>query len=209
MGKHEALQDVKKIFADLKCGPEGLTSSEAQLRLEKYGQNALKTESISPLKKLLSYFWGPIPWMIEAAALLSLVVQDWVDFSIIMVLLIFNAGIGFWEEAKASNALDALKNQMALKARVLRDGQWSEINATELVPGDLVRIRLGDVIPADVVLTEGEYLSVDQSALTGESLPVNKKSGNEAFSGSVAKQGEMEAVVTATGAETFSGAQQN
>ncbi|OEU67994.1 MAG: plasma-membrane proton-efflux P-type ATPase [Desulfovibrio sp. S3730MH75] len=205
MGKHETVQDIQKIFADLKCGTEGLTSPEIRLRLDKYGQNALKAESVSSLQKLLSYFWGPIPWMIEAAALLSLIVQDWVDFSIILVLLIFNAGIGFWEEAKASNALDALKNQMALKARVLRDGKWNEVDASNLVPGDLVRIRLGDVIPADVVLTEGAYLSVDQSALTGESLPVNKKSGNEAFSGSVAKQGEMEAVVTATGPNTFFG----
>ncbi len=205
MGKHEEKKDINQIFKDLNCNDEGLTSAEAQLRLDKYGQNALKSDSVGPLKKLLSYFWGPIPWMIESAALLSLIVQDWVDFSIIMVLLIFNAAIGFWEEAKASNALDALKNQMALKARVLRDGSWNEIDAANLVPGDIVRIRLGDVIPADVVLIKGEYLSIDQSALTGESLPVNKKTGNEAFSGSVAKQGEMEAVVTATGAETFFG----
>ena len=100
MGKHEEKKDINQIFKDLNCNDEGLTSAEAKLRLDKYGQNALKSDSVGPLKKLLSYFWGPIPWMIESAALLSLIVQDWVDFSIIMVLLIFNAAIGFWKKPK-------------------------------------------------------------------------------------------------------------
>jgi len=143
--------------------------------------------------------------MIEAAAVLSAVVQRWDVFSIILALLIFNAGIGFWHEFKAANALEALKSLLALKARALRDGQWQEIKAAELVPGDIIRLRLGDIIPADAKLLDGDYLSIDQSALTGESLPVNKKPGEVAYSGSVAKQGEMLALVTATGGDTFFG----
>lgn len=197
-----ALDDV---FKQLESTAQGLTTSEAQQRLDTIGKNALVEEKVSPLKKFLMYFWGPIPWMIEVAAVLSAIIGHWTDLTIIMVLLIFNALIGFWEEHKAANALDALKNQLALKARVLRDGKWGEVDAALLVPGDVIRLRLGDIIPADVKLTEGEYLAIDQSALTGESLPVNKKSGDVAYSGSVAKQGEMVAVVTATGEDTFFG----
>ncbi len=196
---------IDDVFKQLGSTPQGLASAEAQQRLTQFGRNALEEKKISPLKRFLSYFWGPIPWMIEIAAILSALVQHWDDFTIILALLIFNAGIGFWQEFKAANALDALKSQLALKARVLRDGQWREVDAAELVPGDVIRLRLGDIIPADTKLVEGEYLAVDQSALTGESLPVNKKPGEVAYSGSVAKQGEMIAVVTATGGDTFFG----
>lgn len=127
------------------------------------------------------------------------------DFVIILALLVFNGVIGFWQEFKAANALEALKKQLALKARAFRDGQWLAIPAAELTPGDVIGIRLGEIIPADVKLFQGDFLSVDQSALTGESLAVNKKVGDVAYSGSVAKQGEMEALVTATGANTFFG----
>ncbi|MGA8258900.1 MAG: plasma-membrane proton-efflux P-type ATPase [Arenicellales bacterium] len=183
----------------------GLTQIEAQQRLERIGPNALKEEKQNPLRRLLGYFWGPIPWMIEVAAVLSAIVRHWSDLIIIVVLLVFNAAVGFWQEFKAANALDALKRQLALKARVLRDGRWQEIDALKLVPDDVIRLRLGDVIPADVRLLDGDYLSVDQSALTGESLPVTKKTGDVAYSGSVAKQGEMVAVVTATGGNTYFG----
>ncbi len=180
----------------------GLRSEEAQQRLQKYGLNALQETKVSPLLKLLGYFWGPIPWMIEVAAILSALVQHWADFWIIIALLLFNAGIGFWQEFTAGNAVEALKKQLAMKARVLRDGQWQEINAQQLVPDDVIRIRLGDVVPADVRLIDGDYLSVDQSALTGESLPVTKQQNDEAFSGTIVKQGEMVAIVTATGQHT-------
>ncbi len=189
----------------LNCGTDGLSSQEAQQRLSQYGRNELVEKKSSPLIKFLLYFWGPIPWMIEVAAVLSALVHHWDDFTIIMVLLVFNAVIGFWQEFKAANALDALKSQLALKARALRDGKWGEVDAAELVPGDVIRVRLGDVIPADAILFDGDYLAIDQSALTGESLPVNKKPGEVAYSGSVAKQGEMLALVTATGGETFFG----
>jgi H+-transporting ATPase len=193
------------VFAKVQSTKDGLSSAEAEQRLEQCGPNALEEHKESALLKLLKFFWGPIPWMIEIAAILSLVARDIDDFCIIMFMLIFNAMIGFWEEHKASNALDALKASLALKARVLRDGSWREIDATILVPGDIIRIRLGDVIPADGKLVEGEYLSVDQAALTGESLPVNKMTGDPVYSGSIAKQGEMISVITATGSNTFFG----
>jgi H+-transporting ATPase len=185
--------------------PEGLSREEAEKRLAQYGPNALEEEKVNPLLKFLSYFWGPIPWMIEVAAILSAVVRHWVDLIIILVLLAFNAVVGFWQEHQASNAVEALKKQLALRARVKRDGNWTEVDATILVPGDVIRLRLGDIIPADVKLAEGDYLSVDQSALTGESLPVDKKTGDVAYSGSIARQGEMLALVTATGPNTYFG----
>ena len=196
---------IDDLYKQFDSSNKGLTGSEAQNRLEKYGRNALEEKHVSAFAKLMRYFWGPIPWMIEVAAILSLVVEHWLDFTIILVLLLFNAAIGFWEEFKASNALDALKSQLALKARALRDGAWAEVEAALLVPGDIIRIRLGDIIPADVKLIEGQFLSVDQSALTGESLPVNKGVSDVAYSGSIAKQGEMVALVTGTGGNTFFG----
>ena len=195
----------EQLYKEVASGPQGLASEEAKQRLSQYGLNALEEAKENPLLKALSYFWGPIPWMIEIAAVLTVAVQHWMDFAIIIVLLVFNAGVGFWEEYKASNALAALKKQLALKARVLRDKHWQGVEAKFLVPGDVIRVRLGDIIPADIKLIEGDYLSVDQAALTGESLPVNKKTGDIAYSGSVAKQGEMLGLVAATGANTYFG----
>ncbi len=180
----------------------GLSQAEAARLLQRFGPNTLEGKKESAVLKLLGYFWGPIPWMIEAAAMLSALARHWPDFWIIMTLLVFNAGIGFWQEYTAGNAVEALKEQLALKARVLRDGIWRQINAALLVPGDIIRIRLGDIIPADAELVEGDYLSVDQSALTGESLPVTKRCGDRVFSGTIAKQGEVVAAVTATGKRT-------
>lgn len=196
-------ETVEALFEKLESSPKGLSNDEAAKRFEKNGPNELELKKESALKQILGYFWGPIPWMIEVAAILSLVNKDWADFVIILALLLINAVIGFWQEHKASNALDALKSQLALKARVMRNGKYQDIAARELVPGDIIRIRLGDVIPADVKLSAGDYLSIDQSALTGESLPVNRKTGDIGYSGSVVKQGEMDALVTATGANTF------
>ena len=200
--ENKSIEEVYHIF---ESRSEGLSGSEVQERLKTYGPNALEEKKGSPLLKFLGYFWGPIPWMIEIAAILSFAVRHWADFIIIMVLLLFNAVIGFWEEHQASNALEALKEQLALKARVRRDGTWQGIPARELVPGDIIRMRPGDIIPADVKLVGEDYLSVDQSALTGESLPVEKKTGEMVYSGSVAKQGEMVGLVTATGSSTYFG----
>lgn len=193
------------ILQQLNSRLTGLTGSEALQRLKLYGPNSLPEIRQSLVMKLLHYFWGPIPWMIEAAALLSALVRHWADFIIIILLLLFNAGIGFWQEYKASSALDALKKQLALKCRVQRDNRWEERPTVDLVPGDVVRVRLGDILPADIKLLDGDYLSVDQSALTGESLPVDRKAGDVVYSGSIAKQGEMVGVVYATGVHTYLG----
>jgi H+-transporting ATPase len=197
---------VGETLTTLAVNPKtGLSPADIQERLNKYGPNALAEKKKSSLSAFLAYFWGPIPWMIEAAAVMALIVGDWGDFTIITSLLLFNALLGFWEEHEASNALDALKKSLALKARALRGGKWEEVDARTLVPGDIIRLYLGDVVPADCKLIQGDYISIDQSALTGESLPVTKKSGEDAYSGSVVKQGEMVAVVTATGGNTFFG----
>ena len=183
----------------------GLTAAEAGKRLQDYGPNALEEKKASLWQQVMPFFWGPMPWMIEAAAIMALIVHDWVDFSIILVLLFFNAGLGFFHERAAANALDALKSALAQEALALRDGKWQTLLAKLLVPGDIVRIRLGNVVPADVKLLEGDYLDVDQSALTGESLPVAKKAGDVAYAGSIVKKGEMTAAVFGTGSHTFFG----
>jgi H+-transporting ATPase len=185
--------------------PEGLSQAEAQKRLGRYGPNELEEKKTNPLLKFLSYFWGPIPWMIEIAVILSGVVGHWPDFFIILVLLMANATVGFWEEREASNAIAALKAQLAIKARVRRDGKWINPPARELVPGDVIRMRLGDIVPADARLLEGEPVQVDQSALTGESLPAERKTGDAVFSGSIIRQGEITAMVYATGEKTYFG----
>jgi len=184
---------------------DGLTPAEAQRRLAQYGYNELPEKKRSALLEFLSHFWGPIPWMIEAAAILSALVQHWADLIIILVLLLANAVVGFWEEFQAGNAIAALKANLALKARVKRNGAWSEVSARELVPGDLVRLRLGDIVPADARLLEGEPVEVDQSALTGESLPVEKKTRETVYSGSILRKGEIDAEVSATGKKTYFG----
>ncbi len=181
-------------------------SREAATELQKtYGPNALPETKTSALQRLARYFWGPIPWMIEAAAILSAVLGDWADFAIIMTMLLVNAGVDFWQENKAGNAIEALKKRLALTARVLRGGAWQTLPASALVPGDVILLRIGNITPADVRLVKGDYLSADESALTGESLPVDKKLGDLAYSGSVIKLGEMTGIVTATGARTFFG----
>ena len=196
---------VEEIVSRLSTTKEGLTSQEAQNRLKNFGPNEIAEKKVNPIIKFLRYFWGPIPWMIETAIILSAVIQRWEDFGIIFVLLMLNAIVGFWQEHKAGNAIELLKQRLALKARALRSGKWTEIVARELVPGDVVRVRLGDVIPADIKLVEGDYLLVDQSALTGESLPVEKHVTDVGYSGSIIRQGEMDALVVTTGMNTFFG----
>jgi H+-transporting ATPase len=188
-----------------KYAKTGLSSSEAAKRLQQYGPNEIPEKKVNPSVKFLSYFWGPIPWMIEVAAGLSIVIQHWDDFGIIFTLLIVNAVVGFWQEHKADNAIELLKKRLAPKARVLRDSAWREIPARELVPGDVVRVRLGDIVPADIKLMKGEYMLLDESALTGESLPAEKHVSDLAYSGSIVRQGEMDAYVVATGISSYFG----
>jgi H+-transporting ATPase len=196
---------IADLQAQLKTSKEGLSQSEAQERLTQYGWNELPEDRLSPWQQLLAHFWGPIPWMIEVAALLSALVRDWADLVIILVLLVVNALVGFWEEYQAGNAIAALKAQLALNARAKRNQVWTLIPARELVPGDIIRLRIGDIVPADARLLEGSPVDVDQSALTGESLPVTKPSGDVVYSGSILKRGEIDALVYATGTDTYFG----
>ncbi|MGA7826841.1 MAG: plasma-membrane proton-efflux P-type ATPase [Geobacteraceae bacterium] len=200
--KSMPLQDVEK---KLESSPDGLSQAEAQKRLAHYGPNEIEEKKVNPFLKFLTYFWGPIPWMIEVAVILSAIARHWPDFAIILLLLLANAVVGFWEEHQAGNAIAALKGRLAIKARVKRDGHWTTPAACELVPGDVIRVRLGDIVPADARLLAGDPIEVDQAALTGESLPVTRKPGEAVFSGSIIRQGEIEALVYATGAKTFFG----
>jgi H+-transporting ATPase len=196
---------VAELRQRLDADTGGLSSAEAQERLEKYGYNEIEEKKTHPLLKFLSYFWGPIPLMIVVAALLSAVLRHWTDVGVILLLLVVNAVVGFREEHQADSAIAALKKKLALKAKVKREGKWTGIAARELVPGDIIRLRIGDIIPADARLLEGDPVQVDQSALTGESLPVEHKSADAVFSGSVLKRGEIDALVYATGKDTFYG----
>ena len=196
---------MPEVEKQLGSSPDGLTQAEAKKRLLQYGPNEIEEKKTNPWLKFLTYFWGPIPWMIEAAVILSGVVRHWADFFIILLLLVSNAAVGFWEEHQAGNAIAALKAKLAIRARVKRDGKWANPAARELVPGDVIRIRLGDIVPADVRLLAGDPVEVDQSALTGESLPVSRHPGEALFSGSIIRQGEIEAMVYATGANTYFG----
>ncbi len=196
---------MAEVESQLGCSPQGLTQAEAAKRLAKYGPNEIAEHKTNPLLKFLSYFWGPIPWMIEIAVVLSGAVGHWPDFFIILLLLVANGVVGYTEERQAGNAIDALKAELAINARVIRDGGWITAPARELVPGDVIRLRLGDIIPADARLLAGDEIELDQSALTGESLPVTRTAGEAVFSGSVIRQGEIGALVYATGTGTYFG----
>ncbi|KAI8929515.1 hypothetical protein BC831DRAFT_443933 [Entophlyctis helioformis] len=192
---------------------KGLTDDEVRERLAKFGQNTIPEVKTNPFLKFLGYFGGAISFLLELAAIVSAILGSWIDFSILVFVLVANACIGFFEEAKAESALDALKNTLALHTRAWRNGELVEVDAVNLVPGDIIAIRLGDIIPADARLlgigvtgaaTEGS-LQIDQAALTGESLPVAKGKGAIVYSSSVVKQGQQLAVVTKTGIHTFIG----
>lgn len=173
--------------------------------MERYGPNEIAERHRNPALEFLGYFWAPIPWMIEVALALSLAARHWTDAAIIGVLLAMNGLVAFFEEHQAANAIAALKQRLATEVRVLRDGVWVTVPVRELVPGDVVRVRLGDVVPADLRVLDDATLEVDQSALTGESLAVSRGRGQDLFSGSVVVRGEADALVRATGASSFMG----
>jgi H+-transporting ATPase len=201
----DAERPLPELQARLGMTADGLSPEVVQQRQAQFGFNELVVPRERPWLKFLGYFWGPIPWMIEGAVLLSALVGHWADFGIILVLLLANACVGFWEEFHAGNAIDALKAKLALKARVRRGGSWQTCPARELVPGDVIRVRLGDIVPADArLLTAGE-LEVDQSALTGESLPVARGQAQAVYSGAIVRRGEADALVYGTGRHTFFG----
>jgi len=194
-----------EVMKRLHTSRDGLSTQEAEARIQKYGRNELVEEGESPLLMFLSYFRGTIPFMIIAAAAVSAVLHHYPTLIIILVLLFLNAVVGFREERQAGNAIEALKKELAVQATVKRDGKWTDLKAAGIVPGDIIRLRIGNVIPADAKLLEGDPVQVDQAALTGESLPVERKPGDAVFSGSILKQGEIDAVVYATGTATFYG----
>ena len=180
---------------------KGLTSEEAHIRLTKFGPNAMPDTSVHPLRMALEKFWAPVPWMLEAAIVLELVLGKYIEASIIAALLVFNAVLGWFQESRAQATLAALKSRLALTASALRDGLWKTMAASDLVPGDVVKLSLGGVVAADVKLTGGEIL-LDQSMLTGESVPIEAGVGIQTYAGALIRRGEAEAEVTATGAHT-------
>ncbi|KAF8953215.1 plasma-membrane proton-e [Flammula alnicola] len=203
---------IDDVFALLQCTEEGLDTAEAERRLELFGPNKLEDKAQNPFLQFLSFMWNPLSWVMEAAAIVAIILSngqgqppDWEDFCGIIALLFVNSAIGFYEEQNAGNAVKALMDALAPKAKVRRNGQWLEIESAILVPGDMISFKIGDVVPADCRLTEAINVSIDQAALTGESLPQSKKLGDQCFSGSTCKQGEAEAVVISTGPNTFFG----
>ncbi|KAJ6743034.1 CALCIUM-TRANSPORTING ATPASE [Salix viminalis] len=203
---------IEEVFQQLRCTKEGLSTAQGEERLAIFGPNKLEEKKESKFLKFLGFMWNPLSWVMEAAAIMAIVLAngggkppDWQDFVGIVVLLIINSTISFIEENNAGNAAAALMAGLAPKTKVFRDGKWVEEDAAILVPGDMISIKLGDIVPADARLMEGDPLKIDQSALTGESLPVTKHPGEGVFSGSTCKQGEIEAVVIATGVHTFFG----
>ncbi|XP_052193608.1 plasma membrane ATPase 1 [Diospyros lotus] len=203
---------LEEVFEHLRCTREGLSSGAIRDRLELFGYNKLEERKESKIVKFLGFMWNPLSWVMEAAAIMAIALAhggnkgaDYHDFVGILTLLIVNSTISFIEENNAGNAAAALMARLAPRAKVLRDGKWREEDASFLVPGDIISIRLGDIVPADARLLEGDPLKIDQSALTGESLPVTKNPGDGVYSGSTCKQGEIEAVVIATGVHTFFG----
>ncbi|XP_037438941.1 plasma membrane ATPase 1 isoform X2 [Triticum dicoccoides] len=203
---------LEEVFDNLRCSREGLTGEQARQRLQIFGANKLEEKEESKVLKFLGFMWNPLSWVMEAAAIMAIALAnggnkppDWQDFIGIITLLVINSTISFIEENNAGNAAAALMARLAPKAKILRDGRWTEEDAAILVPGDVISIKLGDIIPADARLLEGDPLKIDQSALTGESLPATKGPGDGVYSGSTVKQGEIEAVVIATGVHTFFG----
>ena len=178
-----------------------MTGDEARHRLEKFGPNTMPDTALHPLRMALEKFWAPVPWMLEAAIVLELVLGKYVEAAIIAGLFVFNAALGLFQESRAQATLAALKSRLALTASVRRDGAWKTVPAADLVPGDVVKLSLGGVVAADVRLTGGEIL-LDQSMLTGELVPIEAGPGLQTYAGALVRRGEAVAEVTATGART-------
>jgi H+-transporting ATPase len=197
----ERLRHSEPVGTNTITQPSGLTTEEAQRRLKTLGSNTTPDTSVHPLRMAVEKFWAPVPWMLEAAIVLELALGKYVEAVIIALLLVFNAALGLFQESRAQATLAALKSRLALTASVKRDGVWRTAPATELVPGDLVKLSLGGVVAADVKLTGGEVL-LDQSMLTGESVPIEAGAGLQTYAGALVRRGEAEAEVSATGIRT-------
>ncbi|MGA8042101.1 MAG: HAD-IC family P-type ATPase, partial [Terracidiphilus sp.] len=184
--------------------PAGLTTAQAAERLQQYGPNRVEEERRFPVLALLGKFWAPVPWMLEATLVIEILLRRREEAIVIGSLLVFNAILSFAQESRSNRALTLLRNQLRLESRVLRDGRWQLIGADQLVPGDVIHLRLGDLAPADTRLIDGT-IQADESELTGESLPVEKSKGATVYAGSFLRRGEADGEVTATGARTYFG----
>jgi len=197
--------EIEQVFTDLQTTKKGLTEEEAAKRILEYGHNELEKHVENPVLKFLKFLWTPLAWVMEVAAIIAIALLDYVDFGLIVGLLLINACIAFYEEMSAGNAIAALEKSLAASCWGYRDGKLSELSPKDLVPGDMILLRSGGIIPADCYLVGHKELVVDQSALTGESLPSKKKHGDSMYSGAIVKQGEGKAVVYGTGKNTFFG----
>ncbi len=195
---------VDEVLKQFNINPDkGLSEEDIKKNRQKYGWNALEEEEKkSWIIRYLSHYWGPIPWMLEIACILAIIAQRWEDFAVIFVMLLINGSVSYLHESKADKAIQALKKKLSPKARVIRNGEQTKIDARELVPGDIVKLQMGDVVPADIKLLPDQYLSIDESALTGESVPVDKDKNDLTYSGTTVKRGQAKGLVTATGQNT-------
>ena len=182
----------------------GLKQAEVENRFKKYGYNEVPEEKTNPLLRFFTKLWGLTAWMLELIIILSWFLHKEIDAFIVVGLLVFNAIIGFIQEQNAANAVETLKSKLQVNSKILRDGEWKTLAARELVPGDIVRIRIGDFVPADVKIIQGE-MDIDQSALTGESIEVEKKPKEIVYSGSIVIRGEASGIVVLTGINTYFG----
>jgi H+-transporting ATPase len=210
MSKSQTSDDYSKLtvdetFSRLQSNPStGLTQTEVKQRIKQYGANAVEEKQQNLVLAFFKRFWGLTAWMLEIAIAISFILGNFLDLYIILALLLVNAFLGFFQEQQATRAVKALKQKLQLQTRALRDGSWSKISATELVPGDVIRVRSGDLVPADLKVLDAE-ITVDQSAITGESMPLEKKRSDLVYSGSLIRKGEATGIVTAIGAHTYFG----
>jgi len=195
---------IKEVIAYLSSSEEGLSSEEVSRRLKEYGFNEVPEKKKNPLLEYLKRYWGPLPWLMEITIITSIVAEKIFEAEIIAFLLVLNATIGYLHSRSSEKTVQLLKKKLSVKVSVLRDGKWIEVDARELVPGDIIFLRIGSIVPADAKVINGNML-VDQSALTGESLPVEVGPGGIIYSGSIVKRGEARCIVVATGTKTYFG----
>ena len=195
---------AEEVLRNLETNEEGLTSKAVDGRLRQFGYNEIQEVKQNPILEFLKRYWGPMPWLLETAIVLTWILEHYTESAIILALLTINAVIGYLQSGNSHKAVEMLKNRLEIKAKVFRDKEWVLLNAREIVPGDIMTLKLGDLVPADAYLLSGE-LSVDQSALTGESMPASATTSDIIYSGSVVKRGEAKCVTLNTGSNTYFG----
>nr|MDO8134888.1 plasma-membrane proton-efflux P-type ATPase [Candidatus Njordarchaeum guaymaensis] len=195
---------IQEAFKSLKSSTKGLAGEEAYRRLSKYGYNEVEEKKARPYARFIGRFWGPTAWMLESVAIISFVLSQMINLYLVIGLLVLNAIIGFTQESRSEKAVELLKSRLCVNVKVIRDRKWVGKPARDIVPGDIVLLKNGDIVPADVKLFDG-HVMIDQSALTGESLPVDKAPGSLGYAGSIVRRGEARGLVLGTGPKTFYG----